>query len=182
MIRAGLVTGVVLVTFGVAACGPEEDHVDSTDETNATTRLEQQREDVRGATADLQRYAAETLAGTVTGSSGQWRGCESGGLEEYRNFRYLADARIDVPADTARPYLELLGDAFEQAGFSAGEARERPGGRTLVATRADVTASFSELPEQGDHVLLSVAGPCIDVPEDERDDWLVRDEPTPEIR
>ena len=72
--------------------------------------------------------------------------------------------------------------AFERAGFSAGEAGERPGGRTLVATRADVTASFSELPEQGDHVLLSVAGPCVDVPEDERDDWLVRDEPTPEIR
>lgn len=178
MIRPGLVAVLALGVIGVAACGPEEDDVDSTD---ATTRLEQQREDVRAATSDLQRYAADTLSGTVTGSSGQWRGCEAGGLEEYKNFRYLADARIDVSAGTARPYLGALGDAFERAGFSAGEAGERPGGRTLVATRADVTASFSELPEQGDYVLLSVAGPCIDVPEDERHDWLVRDEPDPEI-
>lgn len=176
MIRAGL---VALVVLGVAACGPEEDDVDGTD---ATTRLEQQREDVRAATADLQRQAADALSGTVTASSGQWRGCESAGIEEFRNFRYLADARIDVPGDTRRPYLGLLDAAFERAGFSTGEAGERPGGRTLVATKADLTASFSELPEQGDYVLLSVAGPCIDVPEDERDDWLVRDEPSPEIR
>jgi hypothetical protein len=118
----------------------------------------------------------------VTSSSGQWRGCESGGLEEFRSFRYLASARIDVTGGTARPYLDQLGDAFDDAGFSAPEPGERPGGRTLRATSGDVSASFSELPEQGDYVLLSVSGPCIDVPEDERDDWLTREDPSPDIR
>ena len=50
-----------------------------------------------------------------------------------------------------------------------------------TAERQEVGASFSELPDQGDYVLLSVAGPCVDVPEDEREDWLTRDEPTPDI-
>lgn len=176
MIRAGL---VALVVLGLAACGPEEDDVDGTD---ATTRLEQQREDVRAATADLQRQAADLLSGTVTGSSGRWRGCESAWLEEYKNFRYEAHSRIDVSADARRPYLDLLGEAFDAAGFAAAEPGERPGGQTLRATKGEVSATFSELPEQGDYVLLAVAGPCIDVPEDERDDWLVREEPSPEIR
>lgn len=179
MIRAGL---VALVLLGVAACGAEEDGRNGVDDGDAEARLEQQREDVRAATADLQRLGAGLLSGTVTGSSGQWRGCESAWLEEYKNFRYEAHARIDVSPEARRPYLDLLGAALDEAGFAGTEPGERPGGRTLRATKGEVSATFSELPAQGDYVLLAVAGPCIDVPEDERHDWLVREEATPEIR
>jgi hypothetical protein len=168
----------VILALTVTGCwGEGGDDVDSAE---VTAQLEKQRDDVRAATSELQQSAAQALGGTVHSSSGQWRGCQAGGLEEYKNFRYLADARIDVGA-AARPYLDLLQAVFEETGFGGLEPGERPGGRTLHAERKDVAASFSELPDQGDYVLLSVAGPCIDVPEDEREDWLTRDEPTPDI-
>ena len=132
------------------------------------------------ATAELQKSAAKALGGTVTSSTGDWQGCEAGGLEDYKNFQYLADVRIDV-ATAARPYLDHLGAVFEEAGFGPVEPGERPGGSTLHGKRDDIGASFSELPDQGDYVLLNVGGPCVDVPEDERDDWLTKDEPEPEI-
>ena len=117
-------------------------------------------------------------------STGAWRGCESGGLEEFKNFqlpRRRPDRRRAGAA--ARPTSTGCAPVFEEAGFGALEPG-RAAGRcsTLRAERDDVTASFSELPDQGDYVLLTVGGPCIDVPEDERDDWLPRDEPTPDIR
>lgn len=183
MTRAGLRVAVAVVALlgpGVAACGPEGgDHVDATD---AAGRLERQREDARAATGDLQTRAADALAGTVTRSVGQWRGCESGAVEEYTSFRYLTDARVDVPPSTPRPYLDPLVQVYRAAGFDGVEEGERPGGRTLRATRAGLTAAFSELPGQGDHVLLTVAGLCVDVPEDERAAWLTREEPAPQIR
>lgn len=173
---------LAVLLLGMVGCGTDDEGEDDVEDADAAAQLEQQRTDVRAATSDLQKGAADALGGSVTSSTGQWRGCESGGLEEFKSFRYLAGARIDVTGSTAHPYLDLLGDAFERAGFSAPEAGERPGGRTLRATSGDVSASFSELPEQGDYVLLSVAGPCIDVPEDDRDDWLTKKEPTPDIR
>jgi hypothetical protein len=180
MRAAWLATALVATAvLTLAGCEGKEDDVDPAE---ATAQLEQQRDDVRAATAELQQAAAAALGGSVTSSSGTWRGCESGGLEEFKNFRYHADARIDVASGAPRPYLDQLGPAFEEAGFGTPEPGERPGGRTLVAERDDVTASFSELPDQGDYVLLTVAGTCVDVPEDDRDDWLTKDEPTPDIR
>jgi hypothetical protein len=172
--------GLLAAALVLAVTGCSGENGDDVDPAQATAQLEKQRDDVRAATSELQRSAAKALGGTVTSSSGQWRGCESGGLEEYKNFRYLAGARIDVGGGD-RPYLDRLQAVFEETGFGALEPGERPGGRTLHAERQDVAASFSELPDQGDYVLLSVAGPCIDVPDDEREDWLTRDEPTPDI-
>jgi hypothetical protein len=165
----------------LAGCSTGGDEV-APDRSEAT--LEQQREDVRAATAQLQRAAAQELGGTVTSSSGEFRGCQAGGLEEYRNFRYLAQARIDVPPATARPYLPPLRSVLEAAGFGDVEEASRPGGSTLggVKGEGDLAATFSELPDQGDYVLLSVAGPCVDVPEEDRDDWLTREEQSPDIR
>ena len=175
------VAAVVLLGSVVAACGPEGG--DPVDSDEATGRLERQREDVRAAMAELQRRTADALTGTVTRSVGQWRGCESAADEEYASFRYLADARVDVPSSTPRPYLDLLAPALEAAGFADAEAGERPGGRTLRATGAAGTAAtVSELPGLGDHVLLTVAGPCVDVPPDDRAGWLTREDPAPEIR
>lgn len=164
---------------GLAGCGPDGrgDDVDA----DAGRRLEQQRDDVRAAASRLQRAAADALSGTVAGSTGRFRGCEAGGLEEYRNFRYEAQARIDVPADTGRPYLRRLAPVFEEAGFTPAGETERPGGRSLRGEDGELAASFSELPEAGDHVLLAVAGPCVDVPEEDRDAWLTRREPQPDI-
>lgn len=148
----------------------------------AEATLEQQRDDVRAATSDLQAAAAEALGGQVSGSSGRWRGCEAGGLEEYRSFGYDASARVDVDGDTARPYLDRLRDVLEREGYAGIEEQDRPGGTMLRAERDGVRVGFSELPGQGDYVLLTVTADCVDVPEDERDDWLAREEPTPEIR
>jgi hypothetical protein len=175
-----LVTALVTTAaLALAGCEGKEDDVDPVE---ATARLERQRDDVRAATAELQQSAAAALSGSVRSSTGQWRGCEAGGLEEYRNFRYQASARIDVGDSTPRPYLDRLGAVLAEAGFGTPEPGERPGGRMLHAERDGTGATFSELPDQGEYVLLSVSGPCVDVPEDDRDDWLTRDEPTPEIR
>ncbi len=176
--RAGTALLAVAV-LALAGCGGGEEG-DGVDSADATAKLEKQRDDVRAATAELQKSAAKALGGTVTSSTGDWQGCEAGGLEEYKNFQYLADVRIDV-ATAARPYLDHLGAVFEEAGFGPAEPGERPGGSTLHGKRDDIGASFSELPDQGDYVLLNVGGPCVDVPEDERDDWLTKDEPEPEI-
>lgn len=164
-----VVTLVLLTTL--VACGEGDETVDS--EQSAQT-LEQQRLDVRSSTAELMRSAAEVLGAAPTSGSGQFRGCESSGPETFRNFSYRATARLDVGPDTTRPYLDTLAPVLQDAGFEAIESGERPGGRTLTATRNDIESSFSELPDQGDYVLLAISGPCIDVPEDDSDLWLAR--------
>ena len=63
------------------------------------------------------------------------------------------------------------------------------GGRStrLVGTSGDLTAVFSSTGARssgmtvGPVVGLDVYGPCVDVPEDERDDWLRRDERAPDL-
>ena len=149
------------------------------DPTQAAATLEGQRTDVRDLVAGLATGAAAALEGRVSTAIGHWEGCDSVFPEGHRNFRYRASARIDAGPATTRPYLDALGPALDEAGLSGATPGERPGGRTLGGARGEVEVRFSELPGQGDYVLLDVTGPCVDVPEAERDEWEGRPDPEP---
>ncbi|MEJ7795518.1 MAG: hypothetical protein WKF50_08195 [Nocardioides sp.] len=149
------------------------------DPEEATAALEQQRLDVRAVAKDLVEGSERALSGRMATSSGQYRGCDSAFLDEFRNFRYLAQARVDAGPGSTAPHLDALVGVLEAAGFSEPTLGERPGGSTLTADHDAIGVTISELPDQGDYVLLSVAGPCVDVPEDQRDEWLTKIDPEP---
>jgi hypothetical protein len=145
---------------------------------DATATLEAQRVEVRDLVATLATGAATALDGRVSTATGHWEGCDSVFPEGHRSFRYRASARIDVGSSATRPYLDTLGSALEEMGLTATPG-ERPGGRTLGGTKGDLELRFSELPGQGDYVLLDVSGHCVDVPDDEREEWEGRPDPAP---
>lgn len=174
---------LTLLLVGMVGCGNDggEDDVDTAD---ATARLESQRDDVRETARSLLVAAEKALPGVTTNSGGSYRGCESAFNNEFKNFRYLAQARIDVDAASgaSAPYVESLRPVLEEIGFTAEDLEELPNGFvTLSGAKDEVRARFTHT-GAGAFVGLTVAGPCVDVPEDDRDDWLTRDEPTPEIR
>ena len=175
---AGLVTGM-------ASCATTGDD-DPTGPDRAAALLDRQRSDVRVAARAMLQGAERRLGGTATHGTGAWRGCESAAVEEYRNFRYLAQGRVDVVPGAPEQSLAALRAVLEDAGFTAGEVGPGPGGgpsTRLVGTDGDLTAVFSSTggPRIGPVIGLDVYGPCVDVPEDERDAWLRRDEPTPDL-
>jgi hypothetical protein len=179
---------VLVLVAVLTACGLGSDGNggggDDVDRDVANAALEKQRDDVRGAARDLLVAAEQALPGTTSTSSGGWRGCESTFVDEFKNYRYLAQARVDVgTTSTARePYLEELRPALEQAGFAVGEVEEETNGfLSLRGTKGDVSAVFVHT-GAGPFVGLNVAGPCVDVAEEDRDYWLRRAEPTPELR
>jgi hypothetical protein len=179
-----LLVAVVLTGLGACAGTDGDDPADgvSGGPEPAAARLERQRSEVRVAARTMLRQAERRLGGRTALSTGAWRGCESAGIEEYRNFRYLGQARVDVAAGAVDPALTALREVLDGAGFTAGEVRRGPGGggsRSLAGTRRDLTAVFSHA--GGTSVGLDVYGPCVDVPEQDRDAWLRRDEPTPDL-
>ncbi len=181
--RAALGALLSLVLLGVVGCGMGGGE-DDEDAAGATAQLEAQREDVREAARSLLVAAEEALPGVTANSGGSYRGCESAFNNEFKNFRYVAQARIDVDAasDAPAPYVETLRPVLEELGFRPEALEELSNGFvTLAGAKSDLRASFTHT-GAGAFVGLTVAGPCVDVPEDDRDDWLTRDEPTPEIR
>ncbi|MDQ4054255.1 MAG: hypothetical protein M3237_16335 [Actinomycetota bacterium] len=168
---------VWVVVLALTACDPGDD-VD-VDPADATARLEAQRTEVRDLVATLATKAAAVLDGRVSAATGHSEGCASVFPEGHRSFRYLGSARVEAGPVVARPYLDALGPALEEAGLTDATLAERPGGRTLDGTRGGLEVRWSELPGQGDYVLLDVSGPCVDVPEDERAEWEGRPDPTP---
>lgn len=179
----GALLGLLLV--GTLGCdGRGQDDVDAGDAGGVTSLLQAQREDVRGAAHALLLAAEKSLPGATTHSGGSYRGCESAFDDEFTSFRYLAQARIDVDAasDAHPPYVEALQRVLVGAGFTAEDLQELTNGFVSVAgARHGVRASFTHT-GSGAFVGLAVAGPCLDVPEDDREKWLLRDEPAPELR
>lgn len=174
--------GLGLAVTLLSGCGSGADEGAGMDADPATAALERQREEVRAATAALLDAAAAELPAAVLHARGSWRGCGSVAVEEFGSFRYQATARLDAGPEARRPYLETLVPLLEAVGFGDAEAGPGPGGgdaRRVVATRDGLSASFAEAPSVGDHVLLVVAGACVEVPEGQRDQWLVRDDPAP---
>jgi len=169
---------VLLAALG--ACGRGgEDEVDSDD---ASRTLEHQRTEVRLVARDLVLAAEQHLTGTTHNSSSGFRGCESSFSEQFRTFQYLARARIDIgPGSAAASYLEKLRQVLEDAGFTVEDRRKESNGfTTLTARKGDVSASFVHT--GGSFVGLDVSGRCVEVPEDQREAWLRKEEPNPEIR
>lgn len=168
-LACSLAVGLTGCMFGSSGSGGQVSTAASTEQ------LEQQRLDVRAAATELIRGAESALSGRRYNPSGSYRGCQSGGLEHYKNFRYTFGARIDAaPAAAPRPYLDAVRPALEAAGFVVTEDPDAsaPGLVGLVGVKGELSAVVSELPEQGDYVLLDVTGPCVDVPKADSDDWL----------
>ena len=172
-----LLTLVLLAALG--ACGRGRD--DEVDADDASRTLEHQRAEVRLAARDLVIAAEKHLPGTTRNSSSGFRGCESSFPEQFRTFQYLAQARIDTGPGSATAYLDRLRPVLEDAGFTVEDLREEANGfTTLAAGRGDLSASFVHT--GGPFVGLDVSGRCVEVPEDQREAWLRKEEPNPEVR
>ena len=178
MIRTVL---AMVLLVGPAACGLPggEVQVDADDTSKA---LEQQRTDVREAARELVTAAEGELSATTSNSTSGFRGCESAFSEQFRNFQYLAQARIDTGPGSDSALLEGLHRVLVEAGYTVEDLREEPNGglTTLLAAKGDLSASFVHT--GGPFVGLDVSGPCLEVPEDQREPWLRTKEPHPEIR
>ncbi|SFH74314.1 hypothetical protein [Nocardioides psychrotolerans] len=144
-----------------------------------SSALEGQRERARAAAAVLVTGVVDALGGSASRTTGRVEGCESASEDEFRTFRYTATGRVDVGASASPPFLDALVPVLEAAGFADPIPGERPGGNTLEGSDGDLTATLSELPGQGAYVLLSVEGPCLEVPEADRRDWQRRTDPEP---
>lgn len=165
--------GVLSVMLVLSGCGSGgEDVADG-----GSAALERQRVQVRASAAPLVVGAVDALGGRASQATGRVEGCGSASEDEYRTFRYRATARVDVGTSASRPYLDALAPVMVDAGWAEPTPGERPGGTTLGATDGDLTATASELPGQGDYVLLSVEGPCLEVPEADRQAWQRRTDP-----
>ncbi len=160
---------MALWVLALTACHPGAD-------VDPAAALDAQRSDVRSLVATLARGAAAALGGRVATATGHWEGCESVFPEGHRSFRYRASARIAAGPEAARPYLETLAPALGELALTGGE---RPGGRVLGGAEGDLEMRFSELPGEGDYVLLDASGPCVDVPADQRKEWEGRPDPEP---
>ena len=144
------------VTAGETGCGGGDDEVS---DDHAVPQLEQQRDDVRGLATDLTATLGETSE-----AWGRYEGCDSAFNDVYRTFRYLARLRLDAaPEHPLDPILQA-------AGLTRDDAASEPD--KLRTTRGDLSASFWSLPAGG--LLVTVQGPCVDVPEDARADWTQR--------
>ena len=174
--RAVALILVTLLVAVLAGCGPEGG--DDVDGAAAKERLERQRAEVREVSSTLIEAVERDLRGHRTQVSGRYRGCESGGLEHFESFRYTLDARIDAGAAAERPYARVLSRTLEDRGLDP-ETEQRTGVTLLRASTDAVDVLVTERPEAGDFVLVSVGGPCVDVPEEQSDHWLGLDEQEP---
>ena len=154
--------------LALAACSDGGADVDS----DAAATLEQQRTDVRALTRDLVAGAEQTVAASVRTADARWEGCRSAFNETYASYRYAAQVRLEATS------ADLLADLAPVASL---EPAGDPEPDKLRGTRDGLEVSFWALPagSQG-ALLLTVQGPCVEVPEDERDAWRDRRESSPD--
>lgn len=151
---------------------------DGVDPDEAQAALEQQREDALSSARELMLGVNRQLSAEIVSSEGRWEGCESTFMDEFRNFEYFATARLDVEPDDEE-FLPALEETLTEAGYILAESGDPA---RVIGEKGDLTARFWDLPGSGGaegDVLFEIDSACIDVPEDERDEWLVKDDPSP---
>lgn len=161
------------VVLAVSGCQDDEPA-----NAEAGERLLTQREDARAAMAVLMRELGADLGGTVGDATGNFEGCASDFTDDTTSFRYLARVRVDAGAGAPDPLVAAAPPALAAAGFGSVEEGEVPEGTAVTGTDGPLTGSVTERPGIGAWVIVDVAGECLEVPEDERDDWLARDADT----
>jgi hypothetical protein len=172
-----LVAAVLL--FGMLGCGADEKG--GGDDMDAEAALNQQRAAVRGLAADLAPELAAALGGGRVTAHGDWRGCATAEIDgTYGSFQYAVQARLDVPGSPPRPYLDALVIVLEEKGFAVTVAHGRTTG-DLSAELDQLTVSAREYDDQAGFVIWGVSGPCVEVAEGERDAWMEKQEPAPDV-
>lgn len=174
--RRGIRLAVAAVAMmGVlVACGDDEGGGGGGDaDPQASQRLEAQRDDVRRVALQV----APALADSLTGSSltflrGSWTGCTSADEWTYRDFKYRVAGRIDA-TDLSTESLSTLQRVLADEGFEVSAEDDKAG---LNGVRDDLATGLTVYPDDG-FVLISFAGQCVEVPEDEREAWAQRGEP-----
>ena len=170
MTRALCLAVVVLALSGCqddAAAGPD-----------AGERLTQQRDGARDAMAVLMRELGDDLGGTVSDATGNFEGCASDFTDDTTSFRYLARTKVEAGAGAPDRLVDAAPAALEAAGFGSVGEGEVPEGTAVTGTDGPLEGTVTERPGIGAWVIVDVAGECVEVPTDERDDWLARDADT----
>ena len=155
-----------------AGCAAEGDEVDA-DRAEAT--LQQQRDDVRALARELASATEGAVDGSVSEALGRWEGCDSAFNDVYRNYRYSAQVRLEASRGDLLNRLEAV---VAGAGLTV-EPDDQEEDK-LRASRDGLSVSFWQLPAgTSGALLITIHGECVDVPEDEREQWLHREEPDP---
>ncbi len=166
----------VLVLVVVLAFSGCQD--DDPPEPDAGERLLEQRDGAREAIGVLMRELGADLGGTVSDATGNFEGCATDFTDDTTSFRYLARVRVDAGPGAPDPLVDAAPDALGAAGFGEVSEAEVPEGTAVTGTDGPLEGSVTERPGLGAWVIVDVVGECLEVPADDRDDWLARDADT----
>ena len=174
-----------VLLFGMLGCGATSNtgdgDEDGGDMESAAAALNEQRAEVRRLTVTLAPELAAGLGDGQTKAHGAWRGCVTAELDgTYGSYQYAVQARLDVPSDQPRPYLETLEPVLKAEGFDVTVTRSGKLG-DLTAERDGLSVNAREYDDQDGFVIWGVSGPCIEVPQAERDEWMDKQEPSPDV-
>ena len=173
-----------VLLFGMLGCaassgtGGDEDGGGMDD---ATAALTEQRVAVRKLTNELAPELAAGLGDGRVKAHGGWRGCVTAEIDgTYGSYQYAVQARLDVPARVPRPYLDALVPILEGEGFEVTVGQTDKAG-DLTAERDGLSVKAREYPDQDGFVTWGVSGPCVEVPKGDREEWMDKQEPAPDV-
>ena len=167
---------LVLPTTGCGVLGST-----GADREDAEEALLGQRDAVEETAQGLVTASLDVLGGEVLESRGRWEGCTSRFPEGYEDFRYTADVRLEARPGTPEDVRADLQTIAEQSGYAvqAGSADDR-----VRLDDGAVAADLWDIPDlgaEGDVLIRLAAGPCVDVPKDDWQEWMSRDDPGPDV-
>lgn len=172
-VAAALALVGLVLGLAVSGCSGSDPTTSAGDDVNATSRLERQRLSVRDLARALRAEVEDTLGGSTLEATGGWDSCgESRPAGDPSGLRYLARVRLSASAPPGADLVSALEDLADGVGLSR---LDRVEPEKVRARDGDVEVSLWSLPPGGTgDVLVSVHGPCVELPEAERDDWAER--------
>lgn len=176
---------VFVLLFGMLGCaatsGKDRGDEDGGGMDGAAAALTEQRVAVRKLTNQLASGLAAGLGDGRVKAHGAWRGCVTAELDgTYGSYQYAVQARLDVPTGHPRPYLESLVPILKGEGLEVTVSRAENVG-DLSAERDGLSVNAREYDDQDGFVIWGVSGPCIEVPKDQRGEWMDKQEPAPDV-